>query len=264
MKRKDVEENTGAKIRINGLGDLAFEGGLRKYIYDKEHKYDLRIEKLTRGGMVWVRDLTNNKFISVPAKNVTVLKKEETGVDVGAIMRTPEMVAALTKEIDEEIINDLRGEFLQPAKGGYVIREEKEKEMNKEKIEWYSCWDLNSQYGRWEFVFTDEEIQEVIDEYYNEHTYIGTENPVTIDERTAEIILGSRKRHQEWINSVHPSHDMTEWGTKIIAPVATPRFYAHRECKKCGYEQYHHPAGKFIDSQLKEECKYKPECDGVW
>jgi len=118
-----------------------------------------------------------------------------------------------------------------------------------EKIDWYLCGDLYCRYGRWEFVFTEEEIQEVIEEFLHK----GAKN--LISRETANSILRSRKRHEEYLNSVHPSHEMTEWGTKIIAPVGTPRFYAHRECKKCGGEQYHHPAGKFIDGCLKSKCR---------
>ena len=47
---------------------------------------------------------------------------------------------------------------------------------------------------------------------------------------------------------------MNEWHTEIRAPVGTPRFYAVRQCKICDYEQSEHPAGRFIDHQLKMAC----------
>lgn len=54
---------------------------------------------------------------------------------------------------------------------------------------------------------------------------------------------------------VHASHRMGEPYEEIIAPTGTPRFYGVRECAKCGHVQYEHPAGKFMDAELKTKCK---------
>lgn len=103
--------------------------------------------------------------------------------------------------------------------------------------------------------FTKQQIQDVIDEYYNEHTVIGTKNqPVVVSETTAEAILRSRWREEQFINSVDHSHVMNEWHTEIRAPAGTPRFYSVRQCKRCDGEQARHPAGKFIDPELKRRC----------
>lgn len=101
--------------------------------------------------------------------------------------------------------------------------------------------------------FSKKEIEEVIKEY-SKKCYHKTDRPIELDERDAIRILESRKRHENYINSVHPSHNMTDWYSDIKAPSGTPRFYATRKCKKCEGEQYHHPAGKFIDHELKTLC----------
>ena len=101
---------------------------------------------------------------------------------------------------------------------------------------------------------SQKEIEACKEEYFTQHTYSGTDEPVIIDDHTAEIIVRSRKRHRNYLNSVHKSHEMTEWGTEILAPAGTARFYVHRQCVNCGGEQYHHSAGKFIDSELEEKC----------
>ena len=102
--------------------------------------------------------------------------------------------------------------------------------------------------------FSNKEINEIIREYREEHKIIGTDKPVILSELSAIAILSSRKRMKEYLNSVHPSHDMTKWRDEIMSPVGTPRFYNYRECKKCGGEQYYHSAGKFIDRILEEKC----------
>jgi hypothetical protein len=107
--------------------------------------------------------------------------------------------------------------------------------------------------------FTKKEIKKVIDEYYNEHTVVGTKDkPVVIDERTAVLILESRRRKEEFINSVDDSHDMNEWHTDVRAPVGTARFYSVRQCRRCGYEQGIHAAGRYIDPWLKRRCPELP------
>ena len=102
---------------------------------------------------------------------------------------------------------------------------------------------------------TLEEIEEVKKEYFENHKIHGTDKPVILNDTSAQAIINSRKYHEEFLNAVHPSHDMDDWQTKIMAPAGTARFYAYRQCKNCEYEQYHHPAGKFIDHQLESECK---------
>ena len=90
---------------------------------------------------------------------------------------------------------------------------------------------------------------------YSKKKYIGTNKYIDdLDTRTAIYILKSRRVFQDYINSVHESHTMTEWRTEILAPAGTPRFYAYRKCINCGSEQYHHPAGQFIDDELKRKC----------
>ena len=100
--------------------------------------------------------------------------------------------------------------------------------------------------------FTENEIQEVIKEY-RKKCYHGTNTPIELDERMALYILGSRKRLNDYINSVHESHDMTDWYSEVKCPCDTSRFYKTRKCKNCEGEQYYHPAGRFIDPELKEE-----------
>lgn len=104
------------------------------------------------------------------------------------------------------------------------------------------------------YQFSKEEIEAVKKEYFEEHTIHGTDKPVVLDDKTAIYVLRGRKAHEDYLNSVHESHDMTDWETEIKAPVGTPRFYSCRHCKKCEGEQYHHPAGKFIDGELKRKC----------
>lgn len=75
-----------------------------------------------------------------------------------------------------------------------------------------------------------------------------------MDEKVAKILIESRRRREAWLNSIHETHDMNDWHTEIRAPVGTPRFYAVRQCNNCEHEQSEHPAGRFMDSQLKGKC----------
>ena len=102
---------------------------------------------------------------------------------------------------------------------------------------------------------TIEEIEAIQKELFETKTYHGTDRPVILDHKTAQYIINGRKYHEAFLNAVHPSHNMTEWGTEIMAPSGTERFYAYRQCQNCEYEQYHHPAGKFLDHQLEVKCK---------
>lgn len=52
----------------------------------------------------------------------------------------------------------------------------------------------------------------------------------------------------------HSSHKMGEWYSDIRAPAGTPRFYSVRKCIVCGAEQISHPAGRFADDDLLDEC----------
>jgi hypothetical protein len=78
--------------------------------------------------------------------------------------------------------------------------------------------------------------------------------PVVLKDMTAAALITSRRRHEEWLDSVHESHDMTDWYGEVKAPAGTARMYSVRQCKNCEYEQYEHPAGQFVDVQLTREC----------
>jgi hypothetical protein len=101
---------------------------------------------------------------------------------------------------------------------------------------------------------TEKEIQACIKEY-SKKCYFGTREKIKLDRNTAIYTIKGRKSHKAYLNSVHKSHKMTKWGSTILAPCGTARFYSIRECKKCGREQYYAAAGRFIDPELKEECK---------
>lgn len=105
---------------------------------------------------------------------------------------------------------------------------------------------------------TQEEIEKVKKEYLKEHTYIGTDKPVVLNDKTAKYVIRGRKYHEAYLNAVDPSHDMTEWENKVMAPAGTERFYRYRVCKRCGYEQYYAAAGKFLDNWLEKRCPELP------
>jgi len=102
---------------------------------------------------------------------------------------------------------------------------------------------------------TIEEIEDVQKEYFEKHKIHGTDKPVVLDHKTAQYVVNGRKYHEAYLNCVHPTHDMCDWRTEIMAPAGTERYYQYRQCKNCEYEQYHSVAGKFIDYQLESECK---------
>lgn len=56
------------------------------------------------------------------------------------------------------------------------------------------------------------------------------------------------------IPAPHPSHEMTEFRTEILAPCGTPRFYKVRHCKKCGQTEAQHAAGHFLE-RLQFACE---------
>jgi len=101
--------------------------------------------------------------------------------------------------------------------------------------------------------FSKKQINDVIKEF-SKRCMHGTDKPVVLDERGAFLILRSRKHLDDYLKSVHPSHDMTDWYSEIKCPCNTERFYKTRKCKKCEGEQYYHPAGRFIDPELEKPC----------
>jgi len=76
MTRNEVEKNIGQLATLNGMKDLAMEADMRKYIYDENgEKHPLVIEKLTKGGMVLLRERDNPKrTITVPPINVDLIE----------------------------------------------------------------------------------------------------------------------------------------------------------------------------------------------
>jgi hypothetical protein len=109
-----------------------------------------------------------------------------------------------------------------------------------------------------EIPVTPEEIEAVKKEYLEEHTYIGTDKPVVLDDKTAIYVIKGRKSLQMYLDSVDPSHEMTEWRTEIMAPAGTARYYSYRQCKKCEYEQYYSNSGRFLDPELTHRCLALP------
>lgn len=101
-----------------------------------------------------------------------------------------------------------------------------------------------------------EEIDEVKEEYLQK-TVIGSDPPIPVEitTSTAEYVIRARRSHQDWLNSVDESHDMTDWRSEVRAPAGTERFYSVRNCVNCEYEMSEHPAGRFMDYQLKRECR---------
>lgn len=104
---------------------------------------------------------------------------------------------------------------------------------------------------------TKREIEKIKKEYREKHKVEGTNRPVILDDNLAEYILKSRKYRKQWLESVDKTHKMSKWHSEIRSPAGTPRFYGVRECKICGFEQMEHPAGRFMDEQLKRKCPGK-------
>lgn len=68
MKEYDfISQNIGKEIYITGLGDLSIERSLRPLI---NQKTKLILIKLTKGGMAYLQNPIDNKYYSVPPKNV--------------------------------------------------------------------------------------------------------------------------------------------------------------------------------------------------
>ena len=63
------------------------------------------------------------------------------------------------------------------------------------------------------------------------------------------VCSGTKKRKEI---VPHPSHSMPrKWGSTILAPCGTPRFYAVRKCRNCGLEEYRSNAGHFLGDLLR-------------
>ena len=68
MTTKDfIDQAIGKLVYVTGDRDLAFNGGLRKIIFNKT---ELRLIKWTRGGKVYLHDEAVNNYYSVPPSNV--------------------------------------------------------------------------------------------------------------------------------------------------------------------------------------------------
>jgi len=68
MKRKYVNQHAGHLCQLNGDGDLGIQPELRRYIRDGGEN-GLRIVRLTKGGMVLLRD-SDSRQVQVPPRNV--------------------------------------------------------------------------------------------------------------------------------------------------------------------------------------------------
>lgn len=66
MFLKEVLESIGETVYVSNKGDLAFDSEMKSLIYKK---VPLKIEKLTKGGMVYLSD-ENGKFYSIPPINI--------------------------------------------------------------------------------------------------------------------------------------------------------------------------------------------------
>ncbi len=69
MKNTEVKENIGRRVTINGARDLAMDAYLKTLVFDKHGVFDVRINKLTKAGMVEI--IIDGKCrYSVPPRNV--------------------------------------------------------------------------------------------------------------------------------------------------------------------------------------------------
>lgn len=68
MTTKDfIDQAIGNMVYVTGGGDLAFDSGLRKILFNKT---ELRLIKRTKGGKVYLHDEVENKYYTVPPSNV--------------------------------------------------------------------------------------------------------------------------------------------------------------------------------------------------
>ena len=120
MTREEIQRNIATIVTLNGDGDLAIEGNLRKYIYDRSNEYPLAIEKLTRGGMAYLLDLHNDKYISVPPKNVELPNDYKKRVEIKHIDLSKwklESVRELKSLIGEGVEEELANAIIADIKG---------------------------------------------------------------------------------------------------------------------------------------------------
>ena len=69
MKRSEVNNHIGERISINGSGDLAIEPDKKPFIYDKTGEYDIRLLRLTKGGLIEFEVDGKHRYV-VPPYNV--------------------------------------------------------------------------------------------------------------------------------------------------------------------------------------------------
>jgi len=62
-----IKQAIGNLVYVTGDGDLAFNGGLRKIIFNKT---ELRLIKLTKAGYAYLHDEKENLFYSVRPSNI--------------------------------------------------------------------------------------------------------------------------------------------------------------------------------------------------
>jgi hypothetical protein len=68
MTTKDfIDQAIGEMVYVTGDRDLAFDGGLRKIIFNKT---ELRLLKWTKGGKVYLHNETENIYYTVPPSNI--------------------------------------------------------------------------------------------------------------------------------------------------------------------------------------------------
>jgi len=107
---------------------------------------------------------------------------------------------------------------------------------------------------------TKKDIEKFKKQYAEEgHMVIGSNPPIPVElsDGIAKLLIQNERRRKEWLNSIHPSHEMNEWHTEVRSPCGTSRFYRVRQCIYCEGEQAEHPAGRFIDPELLRPCLRK-------
>ena len=74
MKHSEIEKHIGERVTINGYGDLAFEFEVKPLIYDRDNNFDIRILRLTKGGLVQLQVDGKVFHTCVPSKNVDLFR----------------------------------------------------------------------------------------------------------------------------------------------------------------------------------------------
>jgi hypothetical protein len=75
MKLSDVPNHIGATVTMNGKGDLAIDGRFREYIWPEPEKpYLFTIVKVTRGGLVQLRDECGRLLEPLKARNIDLVE----------------------------------------------------------------------------------------------------------------------------------------------------------------------------------------------